>query len=68
MNDLQKTEPWIFDPCWRCGSKDSPHYDASVIIIAECSDNSYSGTFHVPLCFACAGTLHNNLPDNYRVL
>lgn len=82
--EIKKRKPWLFEPCWRCGrigkrynweAKEpietgdvSPHYDSQAIMAVRCSDSSYSGTFHIPLCWSCASTLHNNLPEAYRIL
>lgn len=81
--ELRKTKPWIFDPCWRCGKValehhwdneacdekiPSGHYDSQAVISIRAGDASFSGTFHIPLCFSCACLPHNQLPDGYRIL
>ncbi len=82
-DELRKAKPWLFAPCWRCGDpplrhdwdgpddappKPSAHYDSEAVVSLRCSDGSYSGTYHVPLCWACAKTLHGDLPEGWRIL
>lgn len=77
--ELKKKKPWLFEPCWKCGKnyRDQwsdapgrlvPHIDSQAVLALKCSDESFSGMFHIPLCWACACTPHNNLPEKFRIL
>ncbi len=60
---------WGYDWLTDDGSTvESPTFESQAVLSLKVGDESYSGTFHIPLCFSCACLPHNSLPDGFRIL